>query len=220
MPELPEVETVCAGLNRLLGASAEINAITIARHDLRLPVPVDLDQLLNGAVINRIERRAKLLLWRTNRGVLLNHLGMTGSWRVDSTARQHDHLTITLADGRQLRYHDPRRFGFIDHCREDALDHHPALARLGPEPLDPSAFTTDYLANRCAGRRAAIKALIMDGAVVVGVGNIYAAEACYRAGIDPRRSAGRIARARLERLITAIRAVLNEAIAAGGSTIR
>lgn len=221
MPELPEVETVRAGLERLLGDHAIIRRAEPMRADLRRPLPRDLATRLADAPITGIRRRAKYLLFTTPSATLLCHLGMTGSWRVAPTGdeRTHDHLYLHLADGRRLAFRDPRRFGLLDLIAPGAEDRHPCLCALGPEPLDTTAFSADYLRVRCRQRRIAIKPLIMDQRVVVGVGNIYAQEALFRARIRPTKAAGRIHCAALATLIDGIRAVLNEAIAAGGSTI-
>jgi formamidopyrimidine-DNA glycosylase len=216
MPELPEVETVARGLARLL-EGAVVARIEPLRADLRRPIPAALSTA-TGAV-RAVRRRAKYLLIDLPGGTILCHLGMTGSWRLAPAGdeRSHDHCLVHLADGRRLAYRDPRRFGLLDWIPAGAA--HPALAGLGPEPLDEAAFTADYLSIACRGRRSAIKGLIMDQAQVVGVGNIYAQEALFRAGIRPGRAAGRVPRARLEALVAEIRAVLTAAIAAGGSTI-
>ena len=228
MPELPEVETVRCGLEHLLGPKALIVHAEVRRRDLRLPIPPEIPACLHGQAIRRVERRAKFLLWRLDGLTLINHLGMTGSWRqaqaekAEKAAddREHDHVVLVLRDQRRLIYHDPRRFGLLTWCPPGQEMSHPWLARLGPEPLDTEAFTVDSLAAACARRSGPIKVAIMTAAVVVGVGNIYAAEALFRAGIRPATPARRVSRERLARLVAAIRDVLNEAIAAGGSTIR
>lgn len=221
MPELPEVETVRAGLERLLGTDARIARIELMRKDLRTAIPRELPRRLAGQPITGIRRRAKYLLWTTPAGSLLCHLGMTGSWRLAAAGeeRDHDHCYLHLTDGRRLAFRDPRRFGLLGFVPPGGEASHPSLAGLGPEPLDATAFTPAYLHARCRGRRGPIKALIMDQAIVVGVGNIYAQEALFRAGIRPTRAAGRVPRDRLAALVTEIRSVLGEAIAAGGSTI-
>jgi len=221
LPELPEVETVRAGLVRLLGSGAVIARVRLTRADLRAPIPPRLPARLRGQPITTVRRRAKYLLFDTPAVSLLCHLGMTGTWRLAPVGdeRTHDHCYLHLADGRRLAFRDPRRFGLLDLVEPGAEASHPALAGLGPEPLDAAAFTTRHLARRCAGRRTAIKPVIMDQAVVVGVGNIYAAEALHRAGIRPTLAAGRVSGLRLAALVDAIRTVLGEAIAAGGSTI-
>jgi formamidopyrimidine-DNA glycosylase len=212
MPELPEVETVRAGVEALLSGSAILHAEP-HRSGLRQPFG-DLSAL--SGPVRGVRRRAKYLLIETTKATLLSHLGMTGSWRVADSPRTHDHLTLHLADGRRLVFNDPRRFGLA--ALLDGNGDHPLLAELGPEPLDP-AWNGAVLHRALRGRKAAIKALIMDQQVVVGVGNIYAQEALFRSAIRPQRPAGRLDRGTCDRLVDAIRNVLQEAIAAGGSTI-
>lgn len=221
MPELPEVETVRRGLEQVL-LGRRVVAAQAWSPTLRFDVPADFARVLTGAEIQRIDRRAKYLLLTTGEHVLLSHLGMTGTWQRFDRApqrRKHDHLGLALSDGAWLIYHDPRRFGFVELMRQDEVADNAHLRALGPEPLDAQAFSADYLAQALRGRSAPIKTLIMDQSVVVGVGNIYAAEALFRAGIHPRAKAGRVRPARLERLVAAVREVLAEAIVAGGSTI-
>ena len=221
MPELPEVETVRAGLERLLGQGAVIARLQPTRRDLRAPIPARLARALAGQRLTGVRRRAKYLLFATPAGSMLCHLGMTGTWRLAPAGdeRDHDHCYLHLADGRRLAFRDPRRFGLLDYIAPGAEAAHPRLADLGPEPLDPAAFTIDHLAAACRGRKVALKALIMDQRIVVGVGNIYAQEALFRTGLRPARPAGRVPRAALARLVGHLRSVLAEAIAAGGSTI-
>lgn len=220
MPELPEVETVRRGLVALCPLPLRDAQLTLWRRDLRFPVPASLPDRLAGATLTAIERRAKFLLWHFGDQVLISHLGMTGSWRrgADGPRRRHDHLALRFADGPELIYHDPRRFGYLDLVAREAVARHPWLQPLGPEPWD-QAFDARYLQARLRGSRAPIKNRLMDARVVVGVGNIYAAESLFRAGISPLAPAGRIGRQRLARLVHAIRTVLDAAIAAGGSTI-
>ncbi len=217
MPELPEVETVRRGLERIL-LGATIARVVLTRGDLRTAIPADFAARLAGQPVRAIRRRAKYLLIDTPAATMLCHLGMTGTWRLAPIGeeRTHDHCYLELADGRRLAFRDPRRFGQLDLVA--AGDRHPSLDRLGPEPLG-DAFTPSYLRERLRGRKQAVKALIMDQAIVVGVGNIYAQEACFRAGIRPTRAAGSLTLARLERLVAEIRIILAEAITAGGSTI-
>ena len=214
MPELPEVETVRAGLERLL-VGAQVRRACALRPDLRTPIP-DLS-VLAGARITAVRRRAKYLLIDCEGPSILNHLGMTGQWREASEPRTHDHVELHLADGRRVAFNDARRFGLFELCRGDGG--HAALDGLGPEPLE--AGFDDQVLRLAAKRhrRVAIKALIMDQRVVVGVGNIYASEACHRAGIRPALAAGRVSGPRLDALTAAIRGILAEAIAKGGSTI-
>jgi formamidopyrimidine-DNA glycosylase len=220
MPELPEVETTRMGLaphlegRRLIGARVRDGR-------LRRPVPPDLGRRLVGLPVEAVERRAKYLLLRTPGGGVIIHLGMSGSLRVlaaDTPPAPHDHLDLLLDDGRCLRLRDPRRFGTVLWQAGDPLEH-PLLAGLGPEPLGPD-FSGAYLFQISRHRRATVKALIMDARLVAGVGNIYASEALYRARIHPRRAAGRVSLARYGALAHAVGAVLAEAIAAGGTTLR
>lgn len=220
MPELPEVETTRRGVApHVIGR--HIARVHIYDGRLRWPVPDTLESAIRGRRIDAIDRRSKYLLFRVGAGTLLVHLGMTGSLRfyADAPARRaHDHVDLVLDNGSRLRYHDPRRFGAMLWLPRDASQH-PLLARLGPEPFDP-AFTADYLYERTRGRRAAIKVTLMDSHVVVGVGNIYANESLFRAGIRPSAPAGRVSRPRLARLVSSVREVLGEAIDKGGSTLR
>ena len=220
MPELPEVETTRRGIEpQVLGV--RVAEVIVRRRDLRQPVSKSISAI-EGRRVTSVRRRAKYLLLEIDDGsTLLIHLGMSGSLQVAVAARPwrlHDHLGITLANNKQLRFHDPRRFGLVLRLTGNPLAH-PLLANLGPEPLDGD-FTPAHLAAACAGRSAAIKHVIMDSKVVVGVGNIYASEALFRAGIRPLTRAGRVTKPRLTKLVAAIRAVLIEAIAEGGTTLR
>jgi formamidopyrimidine-DNA glycosylase len=213
MPELPEVETVRAGLERLLDGTALLG-VDLHRRDLRRPMPPSLRRL--SGPVRAVRRRAKYLCIDLDGGGILCHLGMTGSWRVAVDDRPHDHATLRLADGRRLVFNDPRRFGLLDRLRPDGG--HPDLDGLGHEPL-AADFTGATLVACFAGRRGPVKPALMDQALVVGVGNIYAAESLFRAGIDPRTPAGTLRRPRLDRLAGCVQEVLAEAIAAGGSSI-
>jgi len=219
MPELPEVETTRRGLApHVVGRS--IAAVEVREPRLRWPVAKSLAGKLAGQRIDALERRGKYLLFGTQAGTLLVHLGMSGSLKFlrDPPAHgPHDHVDLVLAGGGCLRFNDPRRFGsWLLTSRPDS---HPLLKPLGPEPLSAD-FTADYLASACRGRRVAIKPHLMNGRIVVGVGNIYANEALFRAGIHPLRAAGRIARARFVPLVESIRAVLEDALEEGGTTLR
>lgn len=220
MPELPEVETTRRGiLPHVEGKRVE--AVVVRNERLRWPVPAALAAELPGQKIDAIERRAKYLLLRTKRGTLLAHLGMSGSLRIvepSAPVRKHDHVDIVLTGGTVLRFHDPRRFGCMLWVT-GALDEHPLLAGLGPEPLS-TELTGDYLFTRSRKRSAPIKSFIMDQRIVVGVGNIYANEALFAAGISPRRKSGTVTRAQYDALVAEIKAVLNRAIEAGGTTLR
>jgi formamidopyrimidine-DNA glycosylase len=218
VPELPEVETTVRGLAQVL-EGRRITAVEVTRPDLRRAFPDDLGQRLTGARVTELRRRAKFGLIHTDRGdVLVFHLGMSGRWRIDPASRdKHDHLLLTVDNGRLLALNDPRRFGSVDLIAESELDSWAPLAGLGPEPMQLDA--TD-LHRRLKGRAAAIKLLLLDQRIVAGLGNIYVCEALHRAGISPRRASGSISLQRLERLVPAIRNVIDEAIAAGGSTLR
>jgi formamidopyrimidine-DNA glycosylase len=219
MPELPEVETVRRGLapflegHRLLGAR-------IREPRLRWPVAADLDTLLRDRRVERLDRRGKYLLLRLDSGCLICHLGMSGSLRLEkatTTPGKHDHLDLLLEDDRILRYRDPRRFGAF--IWSDDPERHPLLAHLGVEPLSPE-FDGERLHALCRGRSTSIKALLMDARRLAGVGNIYANEALFHAGIHPLLAAGRLSRPRCARLAAAVRDTLTRAIAAGGSSLR
>ncbi len=219
MPELPEVETTRRGLEpHLLGR--RIHGVILRRPDLRWPIPAEIAQLLPGQRIEGIRRRAKYLLLETPAGSALLHLGMSGSLRVlpgDTPVRAHDHVDISLDNGQLLRFNDPRRFGCL--LWQPAGDIHPLLAGLGPEPLD-DGFDGDYLFARSRGRSAPVKSFLMDQRVVVGVGNIYAAESLFMAGINPLREAGKVSRERYRRLGEAVKQILGHAITRGGTTLR
>lgn len=221
MPELPEVETTCRGLSPHV-LDRKITECQILQPSLRWPVPDDFAQTVRGQKIKKLTRRAKYLVFEleNNIGFLL-HLGMSGSLRISEPTvalRKHDHVLITLDSGQQMRFHDPRRFGCLLWLEALPYDHS-LLNHLGPEPLD-DVFSGDYLHQRAKGRKTTIKTFIMDASVVVGVGNIYASEALFRAGIHPKRAAGRISALRMDALVEAIKAVLAESIAQGGTTLR
>jgi formamidopyrimidine-DNA glycosylase len=240
MPELPEVETVRRGLMPVL-AGRRIAAAEIRRPDLRRPLPPGLAARLAGARVEAIGRRAKVLLIDLEGGdTLLVHLGMSGRMRVagrllgddrhgggagapeahDAGAPgAHDHVVLTTEEGLRITFNDARRFGDMDLWPTARLREHRMLAGLGPEPLG-GEFGAETLARAFRGKARPVKAALLDQRVVAGLGNIYAAEALHRAGIDPRRAAGRIGAARLARLAAAIREVLGEAIEAGGSSLR
>lgn len=218
MPELPEVETTVRGLERVL-KGRRIARVEARRPDLRRALPVDLGERLTGSRVSGLRRRAKYGLIDTDRGdTLVFHLGMSGRWRVDPTdVEKHDHFIIETDEGRRVALNDPRRFGSLDLQLTEELEDWPPLKALGPEPLDLDSLD---LKRRLAGRTAAIKLLLLNQKIVAGLGNIYVCEALYRAGIHPRRAGGSISMERLKRLALAIHDVLEEAIAAGGSTLR
>ncbi|TBU95767.1 bifunctional DNA-formamidopyrimidine glycosylase/DNA-(apurinic or apyrimidinic site) lyase [Stutzerimonas kirkiae] len=219
MPELPEVETTRRGIEpHLVGQRVE--RVIVRERRLRWPIPEDLDIRLSGQRIERVERRAKYLLIGAQTGTLIAHLGMSGSLRLvpgDLPAARHEHVDLLLESGLALRYTDPRRFGALLWSLDPAS--HELLARLGPEPLS-EVFDGDRLFQASRGRSMAIKPFIMDNAVVVGVGNIYASEALFAAGIDPNRVAGTVSRARYLKLGAEIKRVLAHAIERGGTTLR
>ncbi len=220
MPELPEVETTRLGLAPHLEGRA-VSAVVVRESRLRWPVPDTLSAELTGKVVRNVQRRGKYLLLRADNGTAILHLGMSGSLRIipaDTIPEKHDHVDLVLDSGLALRLNDPRRFGAILWTRDEPADHW-LLTNLGPEPLDDE-FDGDYLSRRLKGRRAAIKTSLMNSRIVAGIGNIYASESLYLAGIHPKRSAGRIAGARLGNLASAVKSVLQDAIRAGGTTLR
>lgn len=219
MPELPEVETTVRGLARILDHQ-RIERVTLRRADLRRPFPHDLVQVMTGARVTALGRRAKYGLIHTDRDrVMVFHLGMSGRWRIDpEELGTHDHLVLETADHR-LALNDARRFGSVDLVATDALDAWPAFAALGPEPLG-EGLTAAGLRAAILGRAQAIKPVLLDQRVIAGLGNIYVCEALWRARIDPRKPAGRVTGPQIERLVPAIRAVLEQSIADGGSSLR
>jgi len=231
MPELPEVETVRRGLAPALEGRAIRRART-KRADLRFPFPERFAARLEGRRVEAITRRAKYLLARLDDGnVWITHLGMTGRFSILGAKRQpgdfyyaeptnpaHTHVVLETDAGVVLEFNDPRRFGYMDLIAESALASHAWFARMGPEPLG-NEFHTPYLKAAFAGKKTSVKAALLDQRVVAGLGNIYVVEALHRAGIAPNNEAGRISAPRLEKLTQAIRAVLEEAIQAGGSTL-
>ena len=219
MPELPEVEITRRGLAPHL-QGRRIAQVTLYRDSLRWPIPPELPGLLHLQAVTDIRRRAKYLLLDTDRGSALWHLGMSGSLRVlpgDTPLRAHDHVDVRLDDDRVLRFNDPRRFGCL--LWQPIGETHELLRGLGPEPLSEE-FDGDYLFAMSRGRKASIKTFLMDQAVVVGVGNIYAAEALFEAGIHPLRAAGNVSRERYVRLAIAVKRILSHAIERGGTTLR
>lgn len=219
MPELPEVETVRRGLAPHLEGH-HLRGVRVRDGRLRWPVADDLDVRLRERRVLALERRGKYLLLRLDKGSLICHLGMSGSLRLCGEADEpgkHDHVDLLLDDGRLLRYRDPRRFGALLWSANP--ERHPLLAHLGVEPLSPE-FDGASLHALCHGRSTCIKALLMDARRIVGVGNIYANEALFHAGIDPRLAAGGLSRACCARLAEAVRDTLTRAIAAGGSSLR
>jgi formamidopyrimidine-DNA glycosylase len=223
MPELPEVETVRRGLAlRLEGR--RLTRVRQNRPDLRFPLPPDFAARLQGRRVEAVRRRAKYLLLEMEDGtVLLAHLGMSGRMliarREEAASEPHDHVVFETEDGWVVRFNDARRFGIMDLAERGTVSSHPLLAGLGPEPLEPE-FDGPRLAKALAGRATSIEVALLDQRIVAGLGNIYVSEILYRAGISPRRRAGSIAGARAERLAAAVKSVLAEAVAAGGSSLR
>ena len=219
MPELPEVETTRRGVEPFV-VGLLVREVVVREGRLRWPVPENLPAKMQGQKILCVRRRAKYLLFEMAAGTLLVHLGMSGSLRLirdGSAPRKHDHIDIVMAGGCRLRYCDPRRFGCFVWC--ETGEQHPLLAHLGPEPLSDS-FSADSLFKRSRGRKSPVKNFIMDQKVVVGVGNIYANEALFAAGIRPDRQAGRISADRYARLTAEIKQVLTTAIGHGGTTLK
>jgi formamidopyrimidine-DNA glycosylase len=220
MPELPEVETTRRGIAPTL-LNRRVSAVIVRERRLRWPIPANFEALIDGHTVRSVERRAKYLLIGFDHGTLILHLGMSGSLRVlaaKAPHKTHDHWDIEFDSGRVLRFHDPRRFGSLLWTGADPKQH-PLLAKLAPEPLSDE-FDAKYLFRATRGRSVAIKQLIMNSQLVVGIGNIYASEALFRARISPRRAAGRITRAEAGKLVRSIKAVLAAAIKIGGTTLR
>ncbi len=220
MPELPEVETTLRGLAPHLQGQT-IKGVVIRNASLRWPIPSDLDKKMTGLTIDNLTRRAKYILLDCGAGHLLLHLGMSGSLRVlpkNTPAQKHDHFDLVLESGNVMRLTDPRRFGAVLWVK-GAPEEHALLCKLGVEPLD-KIFDGEWLFQATRKRKAAIKLMIMDAHIVVGVGNIYASEALFSAGIRPTKSAMRVTRAQCDALVRAIKSTLKKSIQAGGSTLR
>ncbi len=223
MPELPEVEIVKRGLSPFL-AGRKIVRVEKTRPDLRWPIPGSLEHVLTGARVLRLERRGKYILWHTqDEMVMILHLGMSGRVLVTKDLPKvknvHDHLTFKTEDGFFIRYNDPRRFGFIDLVPLSNLAEYPSIANLGPEPLS-NAFNASALQQKISKKQAPIKSVLLDQTIIAGLGNIYVCEALHRSGISPRRKAKNISENKIDSLVVAIRVVLQDAINAGGSTLK
>lgn len=234
MPELPEVETVRRGLAPAMEGHRILTA-EVRREGLRWPFPMRLAERLEGARVEGLRRRSKYILADLDSGeVMLIHLGMSGRMTVSGLSapfvpgefhhahpprEKHDHVVFHMETGARVTFNDPRRFGALDLISRAQTETHPLLKSLGPEPLG-NAFSANYLEERFKGRKGAVKSLLLDQKIVAGLGNIYVCEALYRAGIHPERAGGRISARRLETLTAHIRDVLNEAIDAGGSSLR
>lgn len=220
MPELPEVETTCRGIAPYIEGQI-VKQVIVRQPKLRWPVPEALNQTLTGLSIQSVSRRAKYLLFFTTAGTVILHLGMSGSLRImssDQAAGKHDHIDFIFNEGTLLRFNDPRRFGAVLWTGEP-VEEHPLLKDLGPEPLLPD-FNSELLYSLSRNRKIAVKSFIMDSHIVVGVGNIYANEALFMAGIHPARQAGKVSLMRYQKLAECIRVVLRQAIQQGGTTLR
>ena len=230
MPELPEVETVLHGLAPVLEGRT-IKKAKVNRPDLRWPFPENMAGRISGQKISKLWRRSKYILADLSSSEsLLVHLGMSGRILISGdplgtfvhdhpAAQKHDHVVFDIDNGARVTFNDPRRFGAMDLLSTNGADHHPLLRDIGPEPLS-NAFNETYLIERLKGKKSAIKSVLLDQKIVAGLGNIYVCEALYRAGISPKRLAGKTAETRLAALVPIIRQVLDEAINAGGSSLR
>ena len=220
MPELPEVETTMRGiLPNVL--QQKVEQVVVRQYQLRWPIIADLHQQLSGQVITRVIRRAKYILLMTKKGTLIIHLGMSGHLRVlqrGIPAKKHDHVDIIFKPGHMLRFHDPRRFGAMVWTSNDPNEHI-LLKKLGVEPLTDD-FSADYLWERAQGKKIAIKSFLMDNHVVTGVGNIYAAESLFKAGILPTLPASSITKKRFSKLVRVVKSILQQAITRGGTTLK
>jgi formamidopyrimidine-DNA glycosylase len=219
MPELPEVETSRRGIEPYC-LNQKIVSVDVRQPKLRWPVEPSLTKKLKGLNVNQVERRGKYILLKTDKGSLMIHLGMSGSLRIvdkKSVPEKHDHVDLVFSNNKIVRYNDPRRFGSVIYNKQGL--EHPLLVKLGVEPLTET-FDMNYLYQICQQRKAAIKVVIMNSHIVVGVGNIYAQEALFQAGINPNRAANKVSKPRIEKLVVAIKTILQQAIKAGGSSLR
>jgi len=220
MPELPEVETTLRGIEPHI-AHQTITNIVIRNPHLRWPVPTNLPRKARGKKLLQLTRRGKYILFHIDTGTIILHLGMSGRVRVLSkpeAPKKHDHIDICFSNNHYLRFTDPRRFGALLWTEENP-DLHPLLAHIGPEPLTP-AFNASYLHDRAKNKKVGVKSYIMDGKIVAGVGNIYAAEALFEARIHPETPAGKVSLEQYKALVTAIKAILKKAIKKGGTTLK
>lgn len=221
MPELPEVEVVCRQLNKELNSDIRISKLVFNRKDIRYPIPIQKLKNLEGEKIEALYRRGKYLIFKTSKGFIISHLGMSGSWKIvpqkNYSNQAHDHVEMLLSNGRLFVYNDPRRFGLIDFSNDVEKSRH--LKNLGPEPWSED-FSVKYLHQECRKTTRYIKSVLMDGRVVVGVGNIYASEILHKVGIKPTRKAQRITNSEVEKIILEVRETLQKAIELGGSTIQ
>ncbi len=223
MPELPEVETVKGGLERAV-LGGRIKGLRVNRYDLRIPVPQDLGQRLSAQTIHEISRRGKYIIMHIGDSYAVLHLGMSGRIRIfaaasDYEARKHDHIIFEMEDGGLFAFEDPRRFGMFYLAGDDGWAVERPFSQMGPEPLDDE-WTGTHFYNAINKRKAPIKGLLLDQAIVAGLGNIYVCEALYGAGVDPRRGGDSISKAEADKIVVQSKQVLERAIAAGGSTLR
>jgi formamidopyrimidine-DNA glycosylase len=219
MPELPEVETTMRGIEPHV-CGQTIERFIVRHHQLRWPVPPETTDMV-GRLIQTVSRRGKYILMRLDQGSLIWHLGMSGSMAIqpiNTPPQKHEHIEIQLTSGQSLKYRDPRRFGALLYYKDNPL-HHRLLRDLGPEPLS-DGFDVDHLKSKCLNKSSSIKSVIMDSHNVTGVGNIYACESLFSAGINPFRKAGSISNKRLDKLVGAIKAILSAAILQGGTTLQ
>jgi len=220
VPELPEVQTTCNGIAPIITGKT-VTDVVVRKRQLRWPVTAGIKNKLIGHQVIKVWRRGKYILLQFDKGSLIVHLGMSGHLAVvdqKQEVKKHDHVDIFFGPTTVLRYHDPRRFGAVLWTAANPLEH-ALLHNIGPEPLGPE-FTADYLFTVTRKRKRIIRDVLLDGKIVAGIGNIYANEALFRAGIDPRRAAGRISRVRMQKLVTALVEVLSAGIRAGGTTLR
>lgn len=220
MPELPEVETALRGIKPYI-VGEKVKDVILRFPRLRWPIPEQLPQLIVGHTLKSVVRRGKYLIFRFDHGALILHLGMSGNLRIvnhDVAVKKHDHVDITFSNGKSLRFNDPRRFGALLWAENDVHEHK-LLSQLGPEPLT-ATFSSEYLWKQTRGRAASIKTCLMNGRIVAGIGNIYAAEALFLAGINPKKTANKLSKLDCQHLAEAIKAVLKKAIKKGGTTLR
>lgn len=220
MPELPEVETVCQGLRDAIPANNKIAFVQLKRRDLRVPIQKELPQWLLGQTIRNVRRRAKYLLFDIAEKTIISHLGMSGSWRfLDNDHRKHDHCYIHFSDGKVLAFHDPRRFGLITCVPTSDVNKNKFIKHLGVEPLEQD-FNVNYLLQKAKGKIVPVKNFLMDQKIVVGIGNIYASEILFHAGVRPLRKTKSIKQGEWIKIISATVQVLNKAIQRKGTTLR
>lgn len=225
MPELPEVETVRRGISPVL-EGVTLKDVIVRRPKLRIEIPKDFSRVLTNKVVEKVSRKSKyILLYVKDAPVVILHLGMSGKLLIHPGTKphpvleKHDHIIFDTERGDRLIFNDPRRFGLVTFANPEAVDSHPLLASMGPEPL-ANDFNADYLFKRLSSRKSAIKAALLDQKIIAGLGNIYVCEALFRSGIHPERQAGSLSIEQVNQLVPVIRDVIREAIEAGGSTLK